>query len=388
MLALLDITLRRFPALESFEHTTRAISRFLGVPPNLLLSEACERGSIATLEWIWAASCTTVEDRTPEWSLTNYLRSDPHYYRWQFAKSLYAAAERGDLEIVEWLFAHFSGCKAPVEVVNVAAWRGNLRVLRFLWAHRSREQKEAAQTPRIVARGDAADASDCTVQFGVKRDDDAVEYWGEMVIAKAVENGQLARCLDDGMNIVWYDRVTAIKEALRRGAFELAERLVPSGTSILHYATDCAQPEVISRLLNEGYLQWDEERAATAFKNLAESGGCDVMQQVFQLHSPLREDHSRWKAGWCEALKAACSGGNLCVLKWLMQHPLGGEVYEEMKQKALDINFPMALFRDAATKGHVDVMEVLYEESMTNLGTYTIRECIRQGRLDSVKWTI
>jgi hypothetical protein len=388
MLASLDVTLRRFPALESFEHTTRAISKFLGVPPNLLLSEACEHGSIATLEWIWAASCTTVEARTPEWSLTNYLRSDPHYYRWQFAKSLYAAAERGDLEIVEWLFAHFSGCKAPVEVVNVAAWRGNLRVLRFLWAHRSREQKEAAQTPRIVARGDAADASDCTVQFGVKRDDDAVEYWGEMVIAKAVENGQLARCLDDGMNIVWYDRVTAIKEALRRGAFELAERLVPSGTSILHYATDCAQPEVISRLLNEGYLQWDEERAATAFKNLAESGGCDVMQQVFQLHSPLREDHSRWKAGWCEALKAACSGGNLCVLKWLMQHPLGGEVYEEMKQKALDINFPMALFRDAATKGHVDVMEVLYEESMTNLGTYTIRECIRQGRLDSVKWTI
>jgi len=131
MFASLDVTLRRFPALESYEHTTRAISRFLGVPPNLLLSEACEHGSIATLEWIWAASCTTVEGRTPGWSLTNYLRSDPHYYRWQFAKSLYAAAERGDLEIVEWLFAHFSGCEAPVGVVMLLRGEGTSECCAF-----------------------------------------------------------------------------------------------------------------------------------------------------------------------------------------------------------------------------------------------------------------
>jgi hypothetical protein len=387
MFASLDVTLRRFPALESYEHTTRAISRFLGVPPNLLLSEACEHGSIATLEWIWAASCTTVEGRTPGWSLTNYLRSDPHYYRWQFAKSLYAAAERGDLEIVEWLFAQFSGCEAPVEVVTIAVRRGNLRVLRFLWAHRSREQKEAPQAERLP-RGDAGGASNCTVHFGVKRDDDAVEYWGEMVIAKAVENGQLARCLDEGLNIVWYDRLTAIKEALRLDDWELAERLVPLGASIWHYATDCAQPEVISRLLNEGYLQWDEERAATAFKNLAERGSCDLMQQIFQLHSPLREDHSRWEYAWREGLIAACSGGNLSVLKWLMERPFGREVWDEMKENILETGFPMGLLHDAAKKGHIEVMEYLYEKNMAILNPFAKHKIIRETPLDSVKWLV
>jgi hypothetical protein len=166
MLALLDITLRRFPALESFERSTRAISRLLGPPPNLLLSEACERGSVATLEWIWTASCTTGEARTPGWSLTNYMRSDRHYYRWQFAKSLYAAAERGDLAIVEWLFAHFSGCEGPAEVVAVAARQGNPRFLRFLWARRSSSQREVAQDERLP-RGDADVASDCTVQLAL-----------------------------------------------------------------------------------------------------------------------------------------------------------------------------------------------------------------------------
>jgi hypothetical protein len=399
MRASLDVTLRQFIALQGFEHTTRAISKFLGPPPNLLLSEACERGSVATLEWIWTASCTTVKARTPGWSLTNYLRADPHYYRWQFAKSLYAAAERGDLEIVEWLFAHFSGCEAPLEVVRIAERRGNVRVLRFLWAHRSREQKEAAQTERLP-RSSAGIASDCTVQFGFMRYNYDAEYWGEMAITKAVGNGQLARYLDDRLEPFWYDRLTAITEALRLGAFELAERLIPSGISILQYATDCPRPEVIAQSLGEGFLQWDEERAATAFSNLAESGSCGLMQQILQLHSPLRQDHSCWRSTWREAFKAACSGGNLCVLTWLMEHSLGSEVCDELKKKTPDRTFSPSvrhdaateMFHDAATKGHVEVMQCLYEKGVASIGSVTKREAIRtaieKGQLESVKWFV
>jgi len=391
MRASLDVTLRQFIALQGFEHTTRAISKFLGPPPNLLLSEACERGSVATLEWIWTASCTTVKARTPGWSLTNYLRADPHYYRWQFAKSLYAAAERGDLEIVEWLFAHFSGCEAPLEVVRIAERRGNVRVLRFLWAHRSREQKEAAQTERLP-RSSAGIASDCTVQFGFMRYNYDAEYWGEMAITKAVGNGQLARYLDDRLEPFWYDRLTAITEALRLGAFELAERLIPSGISILQYATDCPRPEVIAQSLGEGFLQWDEERAATAFSNLAESGSCGLMQQILQLHSPLRQDLSCWRSTWREAFKAACSGGNLCVLTWLMEHSLGEEVCAEMKQKTpdgrLSCNAATEMFHAAATKNHVEVMQCLYEKGITCLGPFTKRVAIDEGQLDSVKWLV
>jgi hypothetical protein len=334
MPAPLAFVLRRYPALESFEHTTRAISSFLGPPPNLLLSQACKRGSIAMLDWIWTTSCATAEARTPGWSLTNYLRSDPHYYRWQFAQSLHEAAERGDLEIAEWLFAHFSGCEAPAEVVDTAVDQGNLRVLRFLWGHRSCKQNAAVPTERLPM-GDEGVASACTVEFRERHDFDG-DYWGDLVIAKAVENGQLAQCLDDGMQLVRYDRATAIEEALRLGDVELAARVVPPGRSILHYAAKCPQPEVLARLLSEGFLRWNEARAAVAFGNLAKGGSCELMRQLLQLHSPLREDHSHWKSIWWEALEAACSGGNLPVLQWLTKHPLGGELCNLAKQRAPD----------------------------------------------------
>ncbi|KAG6946532.1 hypothetical protein JG687_00016639, partial [Phytophthora cactorum] len=84
MLTCMNFVLRRYPALGSFEHSTRTISQFLGPPPSLSLSEVCSFGTIAMLDWIWNASCTQMEDRTQGWSLTNYLRSDPHYYRWVF----------------------------------------------------------------------------------------------------------------------------------------------------------------------------------------------------------------------------------------------------------------------------------------------------------------
>jgi hypothetical protein len=87
-------TLRRhYPAVGSFERSTRSLSSFLFPLPSLLLSEASTRGDIALLDLIWT---TKAEDRRPGWSLTNYLRSDPQYHRWQFAKSL-QAAEAGDL---------------------------------------------------------------------------------------------------------------------------------------------------------------------------------------------------------------------------------------------------------------------------------------------------
>jgi hypothetical protein len=252
-------------------------------------------------------------------------------------------------------------------------------VLRFLWAHRS--QNEVAQNERIV------DASDCTVRFDSEHYNSDVDgkHWGDAITRKAVGNGQLARCLDDGLQIERDDRVTAITEALRLDDLELAERLVPAGRSMLHYATDCAQPEVILRLLNEGYLQWDEERAATAFKNLAERGRCDLMQRIFQLHSPVQEDHSCWENAWWEGLKAACSSGNLCVLKWLMEHPLGREVWDEMKRKTVD---SMGLFRDAATKGQVEVMGYLYEHNIDTLGSLTVRYAVQEGQLNSVKWLV
>ncbi|KAG6949576.1 hypothetical protein JG688_00014568 [Phytophthora aleatoria] len=107
------------------------ISSFLGPPPNMTLQKACSTRCVRLLDWMWVSSCTSTADSVLHWTLANYLRSDPHYYHYQFSKSLEMAAGRGDLEVVKWLFAHFSGCKAPASVVGAAVKKGHLVVVQF-----------------------------------------------------------------------------------------------------------------------------------------------------------------------------------------------------------------------------------------------------------------
>jgi hypothetical protein len=78
-----------------------------GLDPNTSLQEACTLGATALLDWIWRSSCTSTADRPAGWSLTNFLRSDEHYTLFQFAKAAKVAAERGDLPVMQRLFAHF-----------------------------------------------------------------------------------------------------------------------------------------------------------------------------------------------------------------------------------------------------------------------------------------
>ncbi|KAG3019050.1 hypothetical protein PC120_g10088 [Phytophthora cactorum] len=72
---------------------------------------------------------TSVAARVPHWTLTNYLRSDIHYYRYQFSLSLDTVASRGYLEAVKWLFTHAN----PVSVVGAAVEMGHLSVVQYLW---------------------------------------------------------------------------------------------------------------------------------------------------------------------------------------------------------------------------------------------------------------
>ncbi|KAG3203062.1 hypothetical protein PC128_g2778 [Phytophthora cactorum] len=323
-----------------------------------------------------------MEDRTQGWSLTNYLRSDPHYYRWVFEKSLSAAAERGNCAIVKWLFANFSDCEAPKEVVRAAERQGHLHVLRFLLEHRSDNGRasRSCQTEgtTVSAESDDAVPRKCTVQFDEGYDG---HYWGHTVIHKAIENGQLVQCLEEGILLDPYDREIAIKHALQLGDMDFAERLLPPGQSIDQYAADVARPEMIQMMLDSGNLQWDEQRAATALGHLGAHGDLELMQQIFQLHSPLREDHGYWKEAWSEALRGACSDGDLSVLQWLIEHPLRSEQWAERQTWCKQM-----LFENAAKNGHVRVMQYLHDQGLV-IDTIN-RSSFGELQLDSVKWLI
>jgi hypothetical protein len=112
-----------FPSCEAASHLMdrQASSMLLGLsrvslvhrPSVLSFSEACAYASLPLLERIWRSSCSSPAERTCTWSLNNFLRSDPHYHRWQFSLSLEVAAKRGDLAMVQWLFSHFSELRWP-----------------------------------------------------------------------------------------------------------------------------------------------------------------------------------------------------------------------------------------------------------------------------------
>ncbi|POM78989.1 Hypothetical protein PHPALM_3416 [Phytophthora palmivora] len=328
MLTCVDFVLRRCLALENLDANiasiSRSISRFLRPPPNLLLSEACSLGTTAALNW-----------------------------------SVYVAAERGDLTIVEWLFDHFSDCVAPVEVVKVAEQDGHLRVLRFLWDNRSDNQSENETLKITTPQGsDTVMKSTCTVQF--EQGYDGCK-WGHTVISKAVENGQLAQCLGEGMVLDFDDQMSAITSALRIGDIEFAERILSPDTSILQYATECRQPDIIAKVIDSGYLNWDEDRAATTLGHLAERGSVQLMQQILQLHSPFRSEHYIWEDVWIKGLKAACSNGNLSALVWLMEHPLGNSVKWLVDQDLIgDQHAITCVVHNAAFYGRLDILKLFY----------------------------
>ncbi|GMF40119.1 unnamed protein product [Phytophthora lilii] len=384
MITSVDFVLRHCcPPLATIEHENRSISNFLGPPPSLLLSEVCRSGTVEMLDWVWAASCTRVEERVQGWFLPNYLRSDPHYYRWQYVKSLYAAAERGDVEIVEWVFAHFSGCEAPFDVVKAAAREGHLHVLRVLCKHR--DTLNSADADESSFAGHAFCKTPCTVKF---KDGYSDEYYGDTVISKSIDNGEFVECLNDGMVLGCWDRRSAIKYALRIGNFELAERLLPAGECILKYGAGCPHPEVIKMMVDAGHERWTEYRATVALIDLAKTGNVELMQLLFQLYSPLREDQESWSKAWREALTAACKCGSLAVLQWLSEHDLGQQEYDGLKTES-DTWIHNYQLLCAASHGHVDVMQYLYGKGLvTDRPEYAIEETIRKGHIEAVKWFV
>lgn len=250
MLASVEIILRTSPALQDLEANCRLITKFLGPPPNMSLRDGCVRGSIKLLEWIWDSSCASVEDRVPRWTLTNYLRSEPYYYSYQFSMALSEAAGQGNLDIVKWLFRHFSSCKAHDSVAYTAAKNGHLHVLQFLWAYT--DKATTGETPPSKKRkvvecgsGACAEGASDNHMIGSTHSVD----WNYSCIVVAAEHGHfdIVRWLYEAtpMNMYagMYDR--AIRHILRVGNDELVQLLLPPGRCVLDYAEGCPRPEVI-----------------------------------------------------------------------------------------------------------------------------------------------
>ncbi|KAK1930046.1 putative ankyrin repeat protein [Phytophthora citrophthora] len=328
------------------------IADFLGPDCNLSLHDACCLGSLKLLDWIWRIS-RFCEPRASNWSISAYLQSNRHYYKWQFSESLEVAASRGDLKIVKWLFERFKNCEVTVEVVETAAKNGQLQLLQFL--------KENERT------------SSHTV------------HWGGRSLVEAVENGhsEVAHWLfQQTTNEYGEAQVTnTIKTALRVGDVKMAEFLLPQGKCILDYAEFCSNPDIIEWKLDCGYFKRDAFSSGVAIKYLVPSGRLDLMQRIAELHEPP-PDNSDWPTNWRSAMVLACVYGDLSILQWLMDHPGGRWILQGDDRLFSELVF------SAAYNGNIAVMEFLYDRGAIDKVRDAMVHVIRENHLDMVKWLI
>ncbi|GMF26311.1 unnamed protein product [Phytophthora lilii] len=152
------------------------------------------------------------------------------------------------------------------------------------------------------------------------------------------------------------DRQSAIECALQKGYLQFAEELLnPTKRCISTYHAGRAHPEAIETMFDVWYSHLGEPLVAAAMCGLAKSGTLELMQQLYQLYSPLEAHQEIWKQAWRCALGSACESGNLSTLQWLLEHPLGREECEYMKSNRGSRG--RSLFDTAAAQGHVGILQ-------------------------------
>ncbi|KAG7379042.1 DNA excision repair protein ERCC-6 [Phytophthora pseudosyringae] len=288
------LVLRRPAPADAIPPLAELVTRFLGPSPNLSLQYACELGSTDLMDWIWACSSLFLLTPTPGWSLCSVLQSDKHYYQWQFSKCVEYAAKRGDTKLLTWLYGHFTECRVPQRAVRAAVGNGHLPVLQFLLKH----------------------------DLGV----DCTEDSGPTIKKKRVETDVRPRMkhasrdeFDHGDDAI----EGVVREALGIGAIEFAESVVPEGTNVLDYAVDCKRVKVIERLVEGGYFEQNHFSAAGSIAKLARADRLDLTERI-STQQNLPPDHSDfWGMDWLQALSTACQRGNMALLQWLVEHPMG-----------------------------------------------------------------
>ncbi|KAE9008305.1 hypothetical protein PR003_g15232 [Phytophthora rubi] len=386
------------------KHVAPLISSFCGPSAYLSLSRACSLyGSIPLLDWYWGSTVTTAVVEPPslsfddymdtkpldgdsriieaykdgvfdkaavkkvlafwkesyserlefetKWCLAHFLRSDPHYYHWQFAESVKVAAERGDLTMTQWLMQHFPDCEVVVEVVLLAVQQGHLQILQYLF--------EQGGDSRVIHWGP------CSIKEALRLNHIAVARW-------LIENVPQTYDANEADSLV--------KAALRNGDVELAGRLVPVGRTLQNYPPN--GDDSVDWTADLEALRGNENRATRGVQELAKTGDLHSMKQIVELFSPIPIDSMTWLSCWNFALTSACESGQLETLQWLIDHPLGAKVCKTMRSDG-------ELFRlvvGAATHGHMDIMQFLFERGAIDDYCSPMVLAIKNCQLAAVKW--
>ncbi|KAG2879050.1 hypothetical protein PC114_g22776 [Phytophthora cactorum] len=387
------VALRSNPSLGALPHVVSSVSQCLDYSVEISLACACAFSSLRLLRRIWdgskkyAASNGSApgDRRYLYWSPLHFLQTDCHYHRAQFSRGVVEAVRRGDLDMIRWLFAHFSGCVVAVQAVEAAAASGDLRTLEFFL-----DNERAFQ-----------DAQD-----GAETNDSNEVQWGGADMAAAVEKGHadVARWLFEQKGDVERDWGRFMAAVVRGGNLELLQWLLDRGYVERQLAPPTMDDaawgghlDMLQWLYHHGYVH----HASFALEHAARNGYLEIVEWLVRYHpvgntsrgldAAARENHLhvvRWllehnlgrdaaakgsrPTDTHDAMDGAAAGNHLEVVKWLSAHRSGG-----CTTAAMD---------GAAANGHLEMVQWLHEHRVEGCTTAAMDAAARNGHLDVVKW--
>ncbi|RLN65315.1 hypothetical protein BBJ28_00018134 [Nothophytophthora sp. Chile5] len=353
------VVLRERPALEQLPHVWELLSTFLDRRTELSLAQACAFGSLGLLDRMWEMSPTTRDaiaaTDIESWSLRKFLRSDRHYNRHQFTKALVQTAKIDDLCMVQWLFAHFSGCLAEVEVVETAAAGGHLDILKFLWES-GRPLLSAAERRSVVAPEEHTPDGNARLHG-----ENSVE-WGRNDAVLAAQNGH--------SEVVWWLLRTvggAERELDEVTRFAVTYGEIPQVQWMLkHGLPEKGAIEPVAGRLDA--LQWLFEHGnrhfvSAALELAAGHGHLELVEWLVQRDPNVAA---------IAAMEAACKRGDFAIVRFFLEHGLG--LYSDMA------------LHQAASNNHLELADYLVAIGFKGDMTGTMLAAAEKGHLDAVKW--
>ncbi|RLN43697.1 hypothetical protein BBJ28_00013362 [Nothophytophthora sp. Chile5] len=372
-LTIVALVLRAQPAVASLTHVADVLSAFLGPSPHLTLARAVSFDSLKLLDLVWASSCVSIDDSNSwyAWSLLNFLRSDRYYYRYSFSKALEEAARLGLLHVVEWLFAHFSGVEAEIEVVEAAANAGHLHILQYLFDHGTFAEYQVVEYEAEF--------------LGPRRqypDEGIVIRWGrdDAVIATNSCHGEVVRWLYEHTARAngSRDMPLLMMSTFNVGDLPLAEWLMAHGCPFsAHDALMTRRADVGQWLLRRGDLEPGTTMIERkAFVIWASRGHLELMQLLVKSHAPFIHPTSIWSALWQEAMEVACQQCHLPVVRWLLEHSMGCTLLENAHGS----------IHSAAVNGHLELVQLLHSHGYSGCTARTMYYAAGAGKLPMVQW--
>ncbi|KAF1788994.1 Ankyrin repeat-containing domain [Phytophthora cactorum] len=341
---------------------------------------------------------------------------NPHFQQSQFSQGVTTAVRTGNLELIELLSTHFTGCSVPTKALQVAALLGNHDVFQWFvthredtewddsvpndcsreWPQRGCEKLSAGQhlQPQRKPGHDQVDleslggyqtpASDATCRGfralgGIGVDHAATSGRRERVflLFHRSRQGMLERAhCCSGMELAYIS--SADCDAARVGQLDLVKLLHSNNVdgcsrSAIRSAAAHNNFDIVKWLISCKHKSVLEIGSYFPIDGAACNGHFEMVKWLHE-HTPEACSHSAMDGAQPGAILTSFNAheGNLQIVQWLSENRTEG-----CTTSAMD---------NAAYYGHIEVVKWLHDNRREGCTVDAMNLAARNGHLDVVKW--